>query len=143
MIRVASLVDDFFKIFLIYSFFFFLCLYACFFHFLFIFVTGGYILSVYCVFEVAGGLTGEMLCMVQENDGGRSVSWERYSHLRELVNTGNKAFRENRLDEVFLFPIGIYLSCTLITGNLLDWLPLLFFSFKNPFNTINRGMSFG
>ncbi|KAL3513139.1 hypothetical protein ACH5RR_025856 [Cinchona calisaya] len=34
-----------------------------------------------------------------ENEGESSMSWERYSHLYDLVQMGNKAFRENRLDE--------------------------------------------
>lgn len=37
---------------------------------------------------------------LQENEGEGSMSWERYSHLYDLVQMGNKAFRENRLDEV-------------------------------------------
>ncbi|KAK6148575.1 hypothetical protein DH2020_019487 [Rehmannia glutinosa] len=33
------------------------------------------------------------------NGEGSSMSWERYSHLYDLMQTGNKAFRENRLDQ--------------------------------------------
>lgn len=44
------------------------------------------------------GLISET-CM-QESDGERLMSLERYSHLVDLVNRGNNAFRQNRLDEV-------------------------------------------
>lgn len=35
-----------------------------------------------------------------ENEGeGSSMSWERYSHLYDIMQMGNQAFRENRLDQ--------------------------------------------
>ncbi|KAK6123176.1 hypothetical protein DH2020_043078 [Rehmannia glutinosa] len=37
------------------------------------------------------------------NGEGSSMSWERYSHLYDLMQTGNKAFRENRLDQAIEF----------------------------------------
>ncbi|XP_073048532.1 uncharacterized protein [Primulina eburnea] len=41
---------------------------------------------------------------VQVNEGeGPSMSWERYSHLNDLMHAGNKAFRENRLDQAIEF----------------------------------------
>nr|GLL22163.1 LON peptidase N-terminal domain and RING finger protein 1 [Ipomoea trifida] len=33
------------------------------------------------------------------NEGESSMSWDRFSHLYDLMQMGNTAFRENRLDE--------------------------------------------
>nr|GMD81869.1 probable receptor-like protein kinase At5g61350 [Ipomoea batatas] len=38
------------------------------------------------------------------SEGDSSMSFERFSHLQDLVRMGNNAFRDNRLDEVDLFP---------------------------------------
>lgn len=42
--------------------------------------------------------------MVYQNGEGSSMSWERYSHLYDLMHRGNSAFRENRLDQVICRP---------------------------------------
>ncbi|XP_042012836.1 LON peptidase N-terminal domain and RING finger protein 1-like isoform X2 [Salvia splendens] len=34
-----------------------------------------------------------------QNEEGSSISWERYSHLYDLMHRGNTAFREDRLDQ--------------------------------------------
>ncbi|XP_050222779.2 uncharacterized protein LOC126672874 [Mercurialis annua] len=36
---------------------------------------------------------------VWANEGGSSLSWDRFSHVFDLVQNGNKAFRENRFEE--------------------------------------------
>lgn len=38
--------------------------------------------------------------IVLQNGEGSSMSWERYSHLYDLMHMGNTAFHENRLDQV-------------------------------------------
>ncbi|KAI3463933.1 hypothetical protein Pfo_020596 [Paulownia fortunei] len=39
-----------------------------------------------------------------ENEGeGSSMSWERYSHLYDLMHAGNKAFRDSKLDQAIEF----------------------------------------
>lgn len=40
-----------------------------------------------------------MYACIQENEE-ESMSWERFSHLYDLMQMGNKAFRANRFEEV-------------------------------------------
>lgn len=40
--------------------------------------------------------------LLQENEGESSMSWERFSHLYDLMQRGNKAYRDNRFEEVEL-----------------------------------------
>ncbi|KAG6404003.1 hypothetical protein SASPL_136237 [Salvia splendens] len=50
----------------------------------------------------AAGFSLEGIDDVQDlpwNEEGSSISWERYSHLYDLMHRGNTAFREDRLDQ--------------------------------------------
>ncbi|KAL8465142.1 hypothetical protein ACS0TY_034585 [Phlomoides rotata] len=56
-------------------------------------------------FSVAG-ISLEGIDDVQDfpwNGEGSSMSWERYSHLYDLMHMGNTAFQENRLDQAIEF----------------------------------------
>lgn len=44
---------------------------------------------------------------MQANEGEGSLPWDRFSHVFDLVQNGNKAFRENRFEEVIFFPLTV------------------------------------
>jgi len=56
---------------------------------------------------------------MQANEGEGSLPWDRFSHVFDLVQNGNKAFRENHFEEVIFFPLTVcacsplplYLKC--------------------------------
>lgn len=41
--------------------------------------------------------------LVQANEGEGSLPWDRFSHVFDFVQNGNRAFRDNRFEEVNFF----------------------------------------
>ena len=46
-----------------------------------------------------------------------SMSLGRFSHVYDLMDMGNKAFRENRFEEVILYIIGLFM-CDILNSKL-------------------------
>lgn len=54
---------------------------------------------------VVGNLKGKAMFEMQANEGEPSLPLDIFSHVFELVQKGNRAFRENRFEEVTFYHV--------------------------------------